>query len=80
MTSQPFANAKPPKPRVIPINTNKQPTVGEIALNEALDLYLHSVGTYESMEMTKERQRVLAFLNDCAKRWGKEIWTKKVCT
>lgn len=73
---QPFANAKPPKQRVTPI-TFDHPSVSDIALNEALITYLHSVGTFESAEMTKERQRVLTLLNDCIRRWGTEIWIKK---
>jgi len=76
MTSQPFSNAKPPKQRVTPI-TYEQPCVTDIALNEALISYLHSVGTFESEEMGKERKRVLALLNECTKRWGKMIWKKK---
>jgi len=74
--SQPFSNAKPPKQFVNPIS-NAQPKVADIALNEALHSFLVSVGTFESAEMGRERERVLAYLADLTKQWGKAIWEKK---
>jgi poly(A) polymerase len=74
--SQAFSNAKPSKQRVNPINFDV-PTVGDIALNEALNSYLHAVGTFESAEMAKERVRVLGYLFGLVKKWGKMVWDKK---
>jgi poly(A) polymerase len=74
--SQPFSNAKPPKQCVNPISVTP-PKVADIALNEALHSFLVSVGTFESAEMGRERERVLAYLADLTKQWGKDIWEKK---
>lgn len=88
--SQPFSNAKPPKQWVNPISTSL-PKVADIALNEgiyhwllipltllALHSFLVSVGTFESAEMGRERERVLAYLAELTKKWGKTLWEKKV--
>lgn len=73
--SQPFSNAKPPKQWVNPISTSL-PKVADIALNEALHSFLVSVGTFESAEMGRERERVLAYLAELTKKWGKTLWEK----